>query len=214
MRRVLFFYMCWMLLGESAHAGILFEPSLGVPFGSWKSERAATSYNLEAKGNHLGYGYGVRLAYTWPQFYLGVDYAQWFLDWKYNDASNSNADDNWQDAKGTQKTIGPTLGMRSKTGLFWVWFTSYMIDELVLDADLEASRVAPQYKGSGYGIGFGLRPYQKFKVNFEYQTHKYTEWTSDGTAITLPGTSSGLTQHPVTQTSYIVTVSWPFVFGK
>ena len=159
-----------MLAGPVASAGILFEPYVSVPYGEWKQERSATAYELSAKGYTVGYGYGGRMAYTFTNIYLGVEYLQSSVEWRYNQFKNSSADNNWLDVNAKHSAMGALLGVKGQSVAFWISY--FLQDQLTMDADTNPALSIPQYNGSGVSVGLGVKLFNIFQVNGDIVTGK------------------------------------------
>jgi hypothetical protein len=210
--RVLAFAFLVFFLRSPAQASVLFDPYVGLPFGSWKNQRTTATYDMQVRGITVGIGYGARLAYSLGPIFAGLDYTQWVLQWKFTKVSNSSLDDGWRDVGAKQTSLGPILGFKTASNSFFLWFTYFAKDDLEHEWDIDPNYSGSQYKGSGYGVGIGFRFLKTFKLNGEYHVHTFDKWITNGSELTMDATSGGLTQKPIRYEVYVATISLPLQF--
>ena len=203
----------FITISTLAHAGLYLEPH-GEYIFMGEVEESGLSSILNYQYDSTGMGYGLKLGWDFSTaFVLGVDVSRGILDWEMTGpevsknliiAAGNKPEEEWKSY---------TEGVFFLVGLPWdlTFFGTYYFKATIQDQTSNSIYgKSNEFKGTGYGIGFGYKFYEYLSLNFEHRRYEYDEIyiKVSGVTSSLPDSANSIGTHEETQ--YVLGVSFPF----
>lgn len=171
MKALLFSF--FILIGFSAHAGLMIEPYIGYNFGDFKYQTKGSSkeYSDTTTGSVFGGRLGYKMLIPWIAFDYSTGSGTRAAD---SSSSNSDRDQNYTNMAGVVGADLPIIGLRV--------FGGYGFSTAVTFKGVNGGK-DNKYKGTftKAGLGYTIIPF--VAINAEYIINKYTKYdngTSEG----------------------------------
>lgn len=154
------FFILFFLIVNYAWADVVFDPYLGLPFGTVTLEDST-------KANVNGFGIGGRLYYEFQSFFAGG---------KLNFHANSSST---PDKSYEKNQLGLLAGISFPFAPIRAWMSFFILDQMNVSEDDK------EYKGRGHGFGLGYSPLPLLSLNFEYLSSAYDKVDTPTTVLNL-----------------------------
>ena len=172
-KKILMAWLVLFALSSTANAGFLFEPYVGYNT-DLKGEWEEWENTPEKKFSWNTYQVGGRLGWIFKWIGIGVEF-----DWMQPKVKWEDIDD---EQKISMSDIGAFLGLYLGRRGQWIIRGKYLFVSTAKSDFNPAGASVPatwEYKGSGWGVGFGYRFFNWLALNLDWTQKTYDELSGD-----------------------------------